>query len=64
MRREPAKPCPVRSIEKMEVVKTESLCGRGIGEDPMRIVTQYWDMDGKEIARIDAWQERKEGEDG
>ena len=37
----------------VEVIRTETLYGEGVEEDPMRIITQYWTMDGKEIARED-----------
>lgn len=32
---------------------TESVLGRGIPEDPVRILYQYWDFKGNLLARYD-----------
>ena len=37
----------------MKVIRTESLIGRGIPEDPVRIIYQYWDFKGKLLASYD-----------
>lgn len=43
------------TVEVMTVIKTTLLRrGKGTTEDPVRIVTQYWDMDGNLLVEIDA----------
>ena len=37
----------------IQVIRTRSLSGIGTKEDPCRILTQYWDFDGVELARHD-----------
>ncbi len=48
-----AKPLPVRTVERIEVIKTTALWGAGTGKDPKRLITQYWTMDGKCVVMID-----------
>ena len=62
MKSNPASPYPVRSAEKIEVIRTESVWGKGVKEDPIRIVTQYWSLDGRELAKVDTWTARQEEE--
>lgn len=37
----------------MKVIRTESIIGRGIPEDPVRIIYQYWDFKGNLLAKHD-----------
>lgn len=57
MKTDPAKPFPVRSITKKEVIITEAVYGEGIPDDPVRTIIQIW-LEGKEIYRRDNWEER------
>lgn len=45
-----ARPRGTDSAKIITVIKTKSLCGLGTKEDPVRIVTQYWTLDGHLIA--------------
>lgn len=38
----------------MKVIRTESIIGRGIPGDPVRIIYQYWDFKGNLLAKNDA----------
>lgn len=44
------------SARVIQVVETKSLRGAGIDDDPVRIVTQYWDFEGKLLAEDDIWE--------
>lgn len=37
----------------MRVIRTESIIGRGIPEDPVRLIYQYWDLKGNLLAKND-----------
>lgn len=37
----------------MKVIRTESIIGRGIPEDPVRLIYQYWDFKGNLLAKDD-----------
>lgn len=39
--------------EVIQVIKTESAIGKGIPEDPVRIIYQYWDFKGRLLAKHD-----------
>lgn len=41
----------------IQVIRTEALIGRGIQEDPVRIIYQYWDFKGKLLASHDTLEE-------
>ncbi len=41
------------SAKVIEVIETKSLRGDGTEKDPVREVTQYWDLDGNFLAEID-----------
>lgn len=41
------------SAKVIQVIETRSLKGTGIEEDPLRIIVQYWDMDGNLLAVYD-----------
>lgn len=42
-----------RSASIVQVIKTVAVFGKGAGGDPIREVTQYWDMDGTLLATVD-----------
>jgi hypothetical protein len=44
---------PIHSIEVIQVIRTEAVRGKGADEDPSRIVTQYWSLDGQLLAEVD-----------
>lgn len=53
------------SAKAVIVIRTISICGAGTKEDPVREITQYWDLDGKLITTVDSFlnQEALEHED-
>lgn len=59
MKQPPAEPYPVRSVETIEVVRTETLSGEGIKGNPYRIVEQYW-LDGRELTKKDFWADQRD----
>jgi hypothetical protein len=48
------------SARVISVIETQALRGTGIEEDKCRIVTQYWDFDGKLLAENDPCAKEKE----
>ena len=42
------------SAEAVIMIKTISICGAGTKEDPVREITQYWDLSGNLVAAIDS----------
>lgn len=47
-------PRGVDSARVIQVVETKSARGSGAPEQPCRIVTEYWSLDGKKLAERDA----------
>jgi len=48
---EPApSPSPVRDVVVVQVIAIRALHGAGVPSDPMRIITEYWSLDGKKLA--------------
>lgn len=43
--------------EVVKVIKTTSLLGQGIPEDPVRYIYQYWDFEGNLLAKHDTLDE-------
>lgn len=42
------------TVRVMQVIETTNARrGKGVEGDPIRIITQYWDMDGKLLAEVD-----------
>lgn len=41
----------------IKVIRTESIIGRGIPEDPVRYIYQYWDFKGNQLAKHDTLNE-------
>ncbi len=48
-----ARPRGTSSAEVMQVIKTTAARGSGSEEDPCRIVTQYWSLEGQLLAEHD-----------
>ena len=48
-----ARPRGTDSAQVIRVIETKSLRGIGTEEDPARIVTQYWDFKGNQLAEAD-----------
>ena len=42
-----------KSAKVIQVIETKSKKGLGIKEDPIRVVTQYWDLKGNFLAEKD-----------
>lgn len=42
------------SARVIQVIETKALRGAGTEKDPVRIVTQYWDFEGKLLAEDDS----------
>lgn len=51
----------MKQVEIILMVKTENAVrGEGIEGDPIRIITQYWDMEGNLVFEIDPIKKDKE----
>lgn len=49
------------SVDKAQVIQVicvEAIFGNGLSDDPTRLVTEYWSLDGKLLARVDGWKEK------
>lgn len=42
------------------MIKTISICGAGTEKDPVREITQYWDLYGKLIFTLDSFSNQEE----
>lgn len=49
-----------RHAEVIEVICVEFTRGKGINEDPVRLVHQYWSKEGKLLAEDDECQNKGE----
>jgi len=47
------RPRATDSAELALVIKTKAIEGRGTTDDPCREVTQYWDLQGNLLVKID-----------
>lgn len=47
------RPNGVKEAKVIHVIETKSVRGLGTEKDPARVVTQYWDLDGKFLAEMD-----------
>ena len=54
---ETVRPRGTDKAKVIKVIKTESLIGRGIPEDPVRQIYQYWDFKGNLLAKHDTLDE-------
>lgn len=54
---ETVRPRGTDKAEVINVIKTTSLLGKGIPEDPVRCIYQYWDFEGNLLAKHDTLDE-------
>lgn len=54
---ETVRPRGTDKAKVIKVIKTESLIGKGIQEDPVRLIYQYWDFKGNLLAKHDTLDE-------
>lgn len=47
------RPDGIKSAKVVQVIETKAKRGLGTKKDPVRIVTQYWDLDGNFLAEAD-----------
>ena len=54
----------VRSAKIISVIRITSVTGTGTEENPNRVITQYWSLDGELLATVDPVEEdrRETGE--
>ena len=50
---ETVRPRGTDKAKVMKVIRTESIIGKGIPEDPVRVIYQYWDLKGNLLAKND-----------
>lgn len=48
------------SAKVIQVIETQSLVGTGLSDDPVRVLTQYWDFDGNKLAERDSYLDAEE----
>lgn len=48
-----ARPEGTKSAKVIQVIETTAKRGLGTEKDPVRVVTQYWDLDGNFLAEMD-----------
>lgn len=48
------------SAKLIQVIETVSLRGVGTKENPVRAITQYWDLDGNRLAERDSYKSELE----
>lgn len=56
---ETVRPRGTDKAEVIQVIKTESIIGRGIQEDPVRPIYQYWDFEGNLLASYDTLNDKE-----
>ena len=54
---ETVRPRGTDKAKVIKVIRTESIIGRGIPEDPVRYIYQYWDFKGNMLAKHDTLSE-------
>ena len=47
------RPNGVKGAKVIQVIETKAMRGLGTEKDPVREVTQYWDLDGTFLAELD-----------
>ena len=47
------RPNGVKEAKVIQVIETKAMRGFGTEKDPVREVTQYWDLDGTFLAELD-----------
>lgn len=50
------RPNGTKSAKLISVIETKAIRGLGTEKDPIREVTQYWDLNGEFLAEMDAEQ--------
>jgi len=50
---ETVRPRGTDKAKVMKVIRTESIIGKGIPGDPVRVIYQYWDLKGNLLAKND-----------
>ena len=50
---ETVRPRGTDKAKVIKVIQTKSIIGRGIPEDPVRLIYQYWDFKGNLLAKND-----------
>lgn len=45
-----ARPTPLDSAKVIQVIQTVTAKGNGTEQNPNRLVTEYWSLDGKRLA--------------
>ena len=43
----------IESVKEIKVIKITAIIGEGTKENPVRVITQYWDLKGKLLATVD-----------
>ena len=46
----------IESVKEIKVIKTTFITGTGTKENPVRVITQYWDLKGKLLATVDDYE--------
>ena len=46
-----ARPRGTDSAKVVTIIETKALVGRGTSDDPVKLITQYWDFDGNFLAQ-------------
>lgn len=46
-------PLPVNAAKVIQVIEIHEIRGDGTPDDPARMATSYWSMDGKQLAEND-----------
>jgi len=50
----------VKNARVISVIETTlTMLGEGVEDNPVRILTQYWTVDGDLLASVDKWKEAK-----
>ena len=52
-----ARPRGTDGAKVIQVIETKSIVGAGVPDDPVRLITQYWDFDGNKLAERDGYHE-------
>lgn len=42
----------------IKVIRTESLIGAGTEKDPVRVIFQYWSLQGQLLAKTDSYEDK------
>lgn len=51
-----ARPRGTDSAKVIQVIESTTLIGAGTEDDPCRLITQYWSLDGKKLAERDPYR--------